>query len=554
MNHVKNILILILCILISGCESFSKRHATRAILLVEEKNFQTIHDNSSVSSSAVSSSSSSDKKLGKSYILPQQPGSFQYFGNPIFIHNDTKFSIRIDEIGAGWLYREPPKDSFKNVEDFNFQKIDGDPISKAEFDHFRGRELWILTTISSLNPNDPLETKSKRYFKATNVKFDAQSYALVPLDSDERFIFTHESDMSYRIKIQLYSINNFELKKELAKIAKNPGVIGIGKALVTTLKNTVGAVAGDVIESTLNDKAGEGLALERFLLSVDAVEEFSGEALVLRSEDFDQRKASVILQKSILNSINTNIDKTNKDNSNKSLIDEIIKKSNGEFLSFPSPVVQTSYVLLDYFKNNSMKECDKSYGLNSWSSNFYRYYQLRVDDGKVVNESPNDCHGKTTAKSNQMLDKTENISFNQPSKITDFGDNLNKYSYLKFSVIESPSARSYVDRNKYSSSNIHLDSYASSLDQLMDAIRSSKISQLELKYNRLLNDFSDAYKSCIDPKNCVAANDLEKELVVAKKAYEDELVNSKSAVNAINHVKSEIRFDEWRQHLMRPAD
>lgn len=533
---------------LAGCESFSKRHSTRALLFVEEQPISLVGVNTSPENVVSSPIHPSKKIVGTTYKLPMVQGKKQYFGNPVFIHNNTKFSIRLDEIGAGWLYRElgtaESRQAHQN-ENFYLPNVDRHPISRNDFHHFRGRELWLLATISSLNSNDPLETKSKRYFKASNVKFDAQSYALLPLDADEKFIFTHESDMSYRVKLQLYSINNFELKKELAKISKNPGLIGVGEAILSTLKNTVGSIAGDLIESTWNDKIDEGLALERFLLSIDAIEEFNGEILVLRANDFNHRKTDIAFSKETLQSIRENIEDENA----KKTLNDIIENDKDGIYYFPSPVVETSYILLDYFKKNPVPECAYSQGSDSWKSNFNAYIDLEIAADEVIEINKESCDETQGSKSMSSTSATAPTKYN--SKLD---NSLNKYSYIKFSTIQSHSAKSFVEQAGTGFSAMNVSSYTNSLDLLLAAIEKSKIKKLELEINQKNAQRPEIYKTCIVPENCSEIVKFESDLLAIKSQYEKELNNSKAAALAIDTVKNRIKVDEWHQHLLRAPD
>jgi hypothetical protein len=217
-----------------------------------------------------------DKDKNDTHRVVQDKDEFYYGSNPVFIATDSKFSISLNKIFPGWIKQN------KNVDDKN------SGISYHTKNHLRGKELWLLTTIKSIDVSDPLEVNSKVYFKASNVKFDSESFSLVPIDTDERNIFTHESDSSYRVSFQLYEVDGVSLKREILKITQNPGVIGAVLALGTTLKSTVGAIAGDVIVNKFKEFTNEPLAFERLLLKLGATEEFNGQFTVLRSGSFEE--------------------------------------------------------------------------------------------------------------------------------------------------------------------------------------------------------------------------------------------------------------------------
>ncbi len=487
---------------LSGCESLSKRHATRAILFAQEKDVTQ------------KQSTTEQPKDDTNFVIAPQKSPL-YSGNPVFIHNNTKFSIRIDEINPGWIYREKPTKSSR-TSNANSKGGSGSatssnpyhPISREQFDHFRGHELWLLVTVSSLNVNDPLETKSKRYFKATNVKFDAQSYSLIPLDSEEKYIFTHESDSSYRVKFQLFKVSEFSVKKELAKISKNPGIIGAGKAVLETLKNTAGSLAGDVIQSLWDDKASEALALERFLLSAGATMEFNGELVVLRDGDFQKRIASDIFLPDESKAIQHFLGIQNKPQ---------IKN-----FKFAKPFVENQYLLVDLFKHMDKKNVST-----------FKMYEEQSSDSKLIDslEKLSIKDGNVSGGGNYV----ENAK-------------LSKFAYLKLSVLESYSAKSYIDDKGNIRFSQVPESYQNDLTALSGILQDTDVQKLQENIANIEID----KPHCLTDVACL--NKKEEEIKETEKKIQALKQAKPELQRAIERYKQETRLDEWTAHVSRQPD
>lgn len=497
---------------LSGCESFTKRHATRAILFA-----QMITDEQTASGSTQIGSQQNKKHTSiasakannqSPQFFPARVGSLLYSGNPVYIHNNTKFSVRIDEINPGWIYRVQPSQQLESSSGHPNSRMrrpssskTKHPISQEQFDHFRGHELWLLTTISSVNVNDPLETKSKRYFKATNVKFDSQSYSILPLDSDEKYVFTHESDSSYRITFQLFKVDQFALKKELAKIGQNPGVVGTGKALFDTLKNTAGALVGDVLQSVWEEKASEGLALERFLLSIQATVEFHGELIVLREGDFQNRIE--LLTPDEVNAVLT-VTKDNK---------SVTAQKNDGMMK---PFIETPYVFLDYFKYETRNE--------NKSITYYDENSYQTDPYKII--------GDVSVKDNTLF--KGNIS-----------EDLNRHAYVKFSVLQSHSAKSYIDENGKVRSHQIPETYVNTLTSVENIFKTKNSLEQEITALKAEKEMCQSGTSC--------ATEVDK-LIKEK----EKQLPSKEIITALENVhgkiKNEVKLNEWKAHLTRQPD
>jgi hypothetical protein len=275
-----------------------------------------------------------------------------FFGsNPVFISSDSKFSIRINAVHPSWI--APPNRPLGAEGVSSISQDDG--LSQSIFEHIRGKELRLLTTVEALDTSDPLETNSKRYFKATNVKFDAQSYMLVPLDSSERYVFTHESDTSYRVKFQLFEVDNLGLKKALVRVSRNPGIAGVLEDIFKTATNTLGALAGDIVTEEFQRVRTEELALERLLMQSGASEEFHGTILVLRDDDFVTKYGNMSV-KTEFSTTKEALKKSFGDDAPKD-IEEIIKASPSDVAHYipdviPLGYVENQYLLVDAFKCN----------------------------------------------------------------------------------------------------------------------------------------------------------------------------------------------------------
>ena len=499
---MKWIVFILVLFSIAGCESLSNRHATRALLLTEKP-------------------PTGEKVTHQEFSLKHPKYGKFYSGNPIFIHNNTKFSIKIDEISAGWIYKKSP-DNSQSAEngygDLSLPNYDPDITSHEDFNHFRGIDLWLLTTISSLNPNDPLETKSKRYFKATNVKFDSQSYSFLPIDSDERYVFTHESDLSYRIKFQLYSVKGFAVKRELSKIASNPGVWGVGSAVLTTLKNTFGSIAGDVIASTWNEKVSEDLAMERFLLSAGATEELHANLVVIRRESFESRGGEIEIDKQDV----ANIKKTS---GNTDIESQLIPFKKGDKYSFPLPLKKTSYVALDYFKEIAPDNNAKEVGKDSQDKKMFSGNNLIVTkEGKV---------------------KIENDARSLETDLTDF-------TYLKFTVVESDSTQKFVDEVGNIKSTKGAAYFKNNVIPLLTSINTNKVTSLQAKL-----ETAQANKDTQCPGNNCAPEVMDarlKEITHAKIALDKAAEEHKAGLSTIENINKLVSMEEWIEHIQKQAD
>lgn len=219
----------------------------------------------------------------------------QYSGNPIFVDDKSVFEIRINEIMPGWIHQgiiqDKPLEKHNKDSGCTEDKNDGKPCYYTSWtdeiaDQLYGKELWIVSKIESVNKNDILERNSKVYFNATNVKLNSLSYKPIPLDIGELNLFSHASDSAYRLTIKVYEVKGFDVKREALKAYdSNPGISGLLVSGWEVIKNTVGALGGEIIESQWKTKSEEDQFIERLLLANGAVVEFQGVMNILRKQN-----------------------------------------------------------------------------------------------------------------------------------------------------------------------------------------------------------------------------------------------------------------------------
>lgn len=224
------------------------------------------------------------------YLKPPGAGNNYDFvpfsGNPIYVDNNSVFEIRIDEIMPGWIHQgviqNMPLEKHNETSECTEDNNDGKPCYYTSWtdeiaDQLYGKELWIVSKIESISNNDILERNSKVYFNATNVKLNSFSFKPIPLDVDELNLFSHSSDSAYRLTIKVYEVQGFSIKKEALKAYdSNPGISGLLVSGWEVIKNTVGALAGELIENQWKTKSKEDQFIERLLLENGAEIEFQG--------------------------------------------------------------------------------------------------------------------------------------------------------------------------------------------------------------------------------------------------------------------------------------
>jgi hypothetical protein len=224
------------------------------------------------------------------YHIVENHQSFPFSNNPVIIAADSKFSVSLKTVFVGSINDNSPSVTERLDNSFG--------SNPADRHHFHDKQLWLLSTVTALTPGDVLESSSKHYFRATNIKWQSGAFELLPLDAAENRVFTHTSDASYRIRFQLYEVDDLEFKKLLKQIASDPGIEGLLKALGATgiglVRGVLGNTTADLIErENHTDEASEtGTGpgrFERALLRAGASETFRGEILLVRDpRSFDE--------------------------------------------------------------------------------------------------------------------------------------------------------------------------------------------------------------------------------------------------------------------------
>lgn len=373
-----------------------------------------------------------------------------YGSNPIFIAEDAKFSIEINEIKPPALtYSEflaKVKKGSDHTRDFMFRKYG--PLSNASIEqNIRDKELWLLTTIKSQNVNDPLEANSKTYVKSTQVKWDSGSHLLVPLDKTEKIVFTHESDASYRVRFQLMEVDALSVKKELAIIRNQSGVLNFLQVGFTTLLDLLNTAVGkEYINSKIDPIISNDAAFQRFLLSIGATVEFVGEVVILR-----------------------------EDKEFMTLYDEELFKQN-------------EFYLLDGFRKNKKTQNDKAgHGLRT---NTEYIWNSKNEDGKCVRKNDGgllliECNG---SKKSAPIINTRELEFRSYAP-----------GFINFSVSQIPV--------KLSQAPASLDS--SHVNQYYDYSRLSKFLE---SINDNIFDFTESCFNVIQSNSQESSNNNAKEL------------------------------------------
>ena len=265
---MKPLIIILLIVFLSGCKTY-KINASKAHLFDVKK----------------CSDSSEFKKQCLQQRGVYKNEQFHVFGsNPVFIAKDSKFSVEINAIKPPSLYYDSLSENVPFSSVGNGKKygpLSGQNIEK----NIRDRQLWLLTTVRSQNISDPLEANSKVYIKSTQVKWDSGSHLLIPLDKDEKAIFTHESDLSYKVSFQLLEVNALSVKKQLAILRNQSGIANLLQTGLNTLADLVHVSIGkDILKEKVNPILQNDTAFQRLLLSIGASVEFFGDILILRDD------------------------------------------------------------------------------------------------------------------------------------------------------------------------------------------------------------------------------------------------------------------------------
>lgn len=257
---------------------------------------------------------SKDHNTANTYrAIDSDTGKFE--GNVVDIGANSRFSVEIRQILPGWLHRQ------------NVVTAAAGAKKNVKNNHFMDKELWLLTTIQSKSPNDVMELQSKRYFKASNVKFESSAFAIMKLDQAERIVFTHLADTAYTVKFEIFEIDGFRVKQELTAASQNPGISGIVVDVAKTGVNILGATVGDYVTTRVKKVVDEPLAVERLLLKQGAVREFSGTFTInrrMRAENPEIEKPVTIRDFYLLDYYKSKV--VSSDNKGKQLDDRLPKE------------------------------------------------------------------------------------------------------------------------------------------------------------------------------------------------------------------------------------
>lgn len=201
--------------------------------------------------------------------------------NPIYVTKNSSFKLEIDYIRPGWMHQGKA---------FKAPNLESKDWGRKKVNHFYGKELWLLTKIESLSSNDVFERDSKIYYKFTNVKLNSASFLKVALDSDEKTVFAHTADGSYRVTMRLYEVDGFRMKQFILNAYdENPGLFDIikggGEMILSTLNSAVGSQASSFISGLLGYSVKDKSAIERILMKNNATIEMSATFHILRSAD-----------------------------------------------------------------------------------------------------------------------------------------------------------------------------------------------------------------------------------------------------------------------------
>nr|MBI3613713.1 hypothetical protein [Nitrospirota bacterium] len=200
------------------------------------------------------------------YLLEQQPEG-QYgmkTTNAIRVPKDKHLRIVLDTLRVGFSKDERIKDPH------------------TDHTSLGGRDYWLVTEMFSLDFRDPLGLKEKRFVTVSNVKTDQESLGFLALDDGERVLFDAITDTSYRVRMSLYRIHGFELKKQILKTAQGflPALYDQLKLLATAAGNFLAKPAVDLIIGQTETP----YFYEKALLEAGAALEFSGTFDLIRVE------------------------------------------------------------------------------------------------------------------------------------------------------------------------------------------------------------------------------------------------------------------------------
>lgn len=180
--------------------------------------------------------------------------------NAVSIPPDTDFQVRIDELHLGFLHN-------------NLSKMQPGKNDRHRHEGLGGKEIWVLATAYSLDPNDPLGLNEKRFAKAFSVKVDQESFSFLPHDDLESIIFDGRSSQSYRLTIRVYEVDGFQLRKVFAQTTGKGIARELYDAASGVIASTTNVLFKEFVESA-KQRLEEPLTFERLMLTLGASIEF----------------------------------------------------------------------------------------------------------------------------------------------------------------------------------------------------------------------------------------------------------------------------------------
>jgi len=220
------------------------------------------------------------EKNGSNYSAPKEESTgIEYAKNAVFIPSNSKFEIRLSAINPAWIHQGVKRH-------IDMDSTDANGLTAEEANYIDGKDLWILISVRTTDPSDPLEFSTKQIYKATVVKYNMRSFGVIPLDVNEQTPFSLEGNSSYEVEITVYQVKDIFIKRIAAEFYNNnPGLSGIVKEGWGLLGSTFKSLVGDPIIKVFKKEYGSDLAAERTLLELGAVLEFHGQFSVLRTSD-----------------------------------------------------------------------------------------------------------------------------------------------------------------------------------------------------------------------------------------------------------------------------
>lgn len=304
--------------------------------------------------------------------------------NPIYVETGSIFTISLESVNPGWIHFDKK---------FSPGPLDENKWTKQETDHIRGKELWVLFTITALDRNDPLELKRKEFFHATNVKFGTESFRGIPLDISEKNVFSHEADAPYRVRYRVYEVDNFDLKRAAVDaFSEDPGLYGVGVSLFNSIRSTVSSIIGDDLTKLVkNEDEDETLLLERLLLSQGGEIELAGEFLIIRAERLTDKNSNTSSKPidAALESHHPTIKLADAQDPHEFLTGDMVAEYAQSDALLPTNLLTEEYLLYDYFKSHQSNPAkfDKNIGEYQTLQDSIKSQLTKLRVGAVATES-----------------------------------------------------------------------------------------------------------------------------------------------------------------------